>query len=86
MKISLKQPEKINIGINNEAVNVKVGMQKVKSGTNNYKELDNLPSINDVVLIDNKTLDDLNIQIKGDYPSEYITNSEIEELLNNFAD
>ena len=86
MKISLKQPEKINIGINNEAVNVKVGMQKVKGGTNNYKELDNLPSINDVVLIDNKTLDDLNIQIKGDYPSEYITNSEIEELLNNFAD
>lgn len=86
MKINLKQPEKINIGINNEAVNVKVGMQKVKGGTNNYKELDNLPSINDVVLIDNKTLDDLNIQIKGDYPSEYITNSEIEELLNNFAD
>lgn len=85
MKISLKQPKKINVEINNEAINLKVGIQKVKSGTNNYKELDNLPSINDVVLIDNKTLDDLNIQVKGDYPNEYITNSEIEEMLNNFV-
>lgn len=85
MKISLKQPEKINIGINNEAINVNVGIQKVKGGTNNYKELDNLPSINDVVLIDNKTLDDLNIQIKGDYPEHALTNSEIEELLDNFV-
>lgn len=85
MKISLKQPKKINVEINNEAINLKVGIQKVKGGTSNYKELDNLPSINDVVLIDNKTLDDLNIQIKGDYPNEYITNSEIEEMLNNFV-
>lgn len=34
---------------------------------NDYEELRNLPKINDVKLIGNKTLDDLGIQPKGDY-------------------
>lgn len=37
------------------------------SGTSNYNELINKPQINNIVLIGNKTLDDLGIQPKGDY-------------------
>lgn len=36
-------------------------------GTDDYNELTNKPSINDITLEGNKTLDDLNIQTKGDY-------------------
>lgn len=55
------------------------------AGTNNYNKLINLPSINNVVLIDNKTSQDLHVQPAGDYPDEALTNSDIEELLNNFS-
>ena len=39
----------------------------VVEGTKNYNELENKPSINDVILEGNKTLDELGIQEKGDY-------------------
>lgn len=39
----------------------------VIEGTENYNELENKPSINDVILEGNKTLDELGIQEKGDY-------------------
>lgn len=50
-----------------------------------YEKLINKPQINNVELIKNKTLDQLGIQQKGDYPHESLSNAEIEELLNNFA-
>lgn len=50
-----------------------------------YNRLINKPKINYVELRDNKTLDDLNIQVKGDYPDEALTNLEIEELIDNFV-
>ena len=40
------------------------------SGTSDYDLLQNKPSINSVVLIGNKTLDELNIQPKGNYLKE----------------
>lgn len=43
------------------------------SGTSDYEELENKPSINNVELIGNKTLAQLGIQPSGDYP----TNSEM---------
>lgn len=55
------------------------------AGTNNYNKLINKPSINNVVLVDNKTTLDLSLQPAGDYPDEALTNSDIEELLNNFS-
>lgn len=51
------------------------------SGTTNYNDLSNKPQINSIELIGNRSLDDLNIQIKGDYDTESITNSELENLL-----
>lgn len=47
---------------------------------NDYEKLDNLPKINDVELKGNKTLDDLDIQQKGDYPNTRVTNAEIDSL------
>lgn len=38
-----------------------------ETGTSNYNDLQNKPSINDVILEGNKTLEELNIQPKGDY-------------------
>jgi hemolysin activation/secretion protein len=55
------------------------------AGDNNYNNLYNKPLINDVVLVGNRSLDDLNIQVKGDYPDEALTNQEIEDLLENFS-
>jgi hypothetical protein len=55
------------------------------SGTYNYELLFNKPQINHVELIKNKSLDDLGIQEKGNYPSETLTNLDIELLLDNFV-
>lgn len=54
-------------------------------GTSNYAYLTNKPKINNVELINNKTLEELGIQEKGEYPKESLTNSDIEALLNNFV-
>lgn len=52
-------------------------------GTSNYQDLENKPSINDIELVGNKTLDELGIQKKGEYltsiPEEYVTESELNE-------
>lgn len=60
-------------------------LQDIVNGVSDYNELSNKPQINNVELIDNKSLDELGIQAIGDYPSETLTNNEIEELLNNFV-
>lgn len=85
MKINIKQNDKIDVNINNQEMRLRIGTQKVNIGTDDYELLNNLPSINDITLIGNKSLDDLDIQIKGEYPDESITNQEIEDMLNNFA-
>ena len=43
------------------------GVQRVEKIVNDYNVLDNKPQINNVELTGNKTLDELNIQPKGDY-------------------
>lgn len=52
------------------------------TGTTNYERLSNKPQINSVELIGNKTGDELNLQIKGNYPNTRITNIEIDNLFN----
>lgn len=47
------------------------------SGTTDYSELENKPSINDIILQGNLSLSDLNIQEKG----EYLTNEEVTNLI-----
>lgn len=43
------------------------GVQRVEKIVNDYNILDNKPQINNIELTGNKTLDELNIQPKGDY-------------------
>ena len=50
-----------------------------------YDDAVNKPQINGVELIENKTLEELGIQQTGDYPHQSLSNTDIEELLNNFA-
>lgn len=50
-------------------------------GTNDYNNLQNKPSINNVELDGNKTLDELGIQPKG----EYLTQEQVSEQLEGFA-
>lgn len=50
-----------------------------------YEDAANKPQINGVELIENKTLEELGIQQTGDYPHQSLSNTDIEELLNNFA-
>ena len=54
-------------------------------GTRDYEKLDNQPSINDVVLIGNKTLDDLGIQAKGDYALSSAVPTKVSQLINDRA-
>ena len=55
--------------VNNHTVNSDVPENAIFTDTTNYKQLTNKPSINNVVLEDNKTLDDFGIQ-----PKQIITN------------
>ena len=51
------------------------------TGTTDYNKLINKPQINEVTLVGNKTSEDLHLQDEMDY----LTNLEIEELLDNFV-
>ena len=73
MKIKITEPR----------IRIKTNTQRI--GSSDYNDLQNKPKINDIELIDNKTLDELNIQPKGNYPDTALTNGEIEELLNSFV-
>lgn len=65
--------------------NIEATINPMVQINDDYNRLINKPKINFVELRDNKTLDDLNIQVKGDYPDEALTNAEIEELIDNFV-
>ena len=52
-------------------------------GSNNYKDLINKPQINNVELTDNKTLDELGIQEKGDYALKSELPTKTSELTND---
>lgn len=53
-------------------------------GTMNYKELNNKPKINHIELMDDKSLNELGIQEKGDYADSRITNLEIEYIFRDW--
>ena len=51
--------------------------------TTNYENMENLPSINNVKLIGNKTLDQLGIQAKGDYALTSAVPTKVSQLAND---
>ena len=70
-----------NNTIEGEVNNINVVYIEITYYNNSY----NKPKINGVELLGNKTLDELDIQVKGDYPEEMLTNSDIEALIKNFV-
>lgn len=77
VKVGLKNQFIIKNEIDNPIVKVSLPQG---GGTTNYNYLQNKPKINNVELVDNKSLEDLGIQ-----NSEALSNLEIEEILNNFV-
>lgn len=77
----------IDATINNNSVDLEPTINPItRVASDDYIRLINKPKINYVELINNKTLDDLDIQVKGDYPDEALTNTDIENILNGFAE
>lgn len=68
--------------IEEDNLDVSLENSVVKVVENDYEKLINQPQINNVTLTGNKSLDDLNIQKKGSYADERITNLEIDALFN----
>ena len=74
LNFALEEEETLEVKLENDVI----------GGTSDYEKLKNQPSINDVTLIGNKSLDDLDIQPKGDYANSKITNSELEEIFKDW--
>lgn len=88
VEAKVEEQEEINTSVeqNNNELNVELKVREaIEPSTNDYNRLINKPQINSVELIGNKSLDELDIQVKGDYPDMPLSNNEIEELLNNFV-
>ena len=70
--------------INGESILGPGNIEIIPATEGNYNDLSNKPQINQVELIGNKTLDDLDIQVKGEYADSALTNMEIEHIINSF--
>lgn len=70
---------KMKMAVNDEEIDMEIDDKIEKTGgtgsTSDYEELDNLPRINGVKLIGNKTAKDLKVQPEGDY----LTNENFEK-------
>lgn len=85
---SLSGDVSTSVGLNGDldnAIQLDAIINPITMGTDDYNRLINKPKVNYIELVDNKTLDELNIQVKGDYPDEALTNAEIEALIDNFV-
>ena len=76
----IDEPSNIQGSITTEPTNLVGTLNTVVGGTTNYNELTNKPKINNVELVDNKTLSDLGVQPEGNYANTRVTNTEIDDL------
>lgn len=81
--IIVPRPDSVEESMLSPAVRNKLNKESITS----YPELDNKPAINNVVLVGNLSLDQLDIQRKGNYltkvPSEYATLADTQSWVNN---
>lgn len=79
---SQEDPNTINVD-SEEDDNIEISVNNNEAiFRTDYNLLHNKPQINSIELKGNKTLEDLNIQEKGNYPNERVTNIEIDNLFN----
>ena len=72
-------PQYVEIGIQHDSEEIEIGLEKrALVYEHDYEKLENLPQINSVQLIGNKTGDDLELQDK----LELITRAEIRDIIN----
>lgn len=72
--------QEVDMDVSSSGSNMSFQLRDIPFSTNNYKKLVNKPSINSVVLIDNKTSEDLGLQPAGSYANSRISNIEIDQL------
>ncbi len=72
--------ENVSMSIQDNGSNLSFHLRETPMSTNNYNRLVNKPSINSVILINNKTSDELGLQPAGEYADAKITNLEIDAL------
>lgn len=86
LKLQLQEEDILDISLDEDStLNIDMETDTSTETERNYNNLYNKPSINNIELMGNRSLDDLDIQIKGNYPDEALTNQDIENILNNFA-
>lgn len=85
LNISLSEDSNFDISLSEDSnLDIELQTAPITPAEKDYNNLYNKPSINNVELIGDRDLDELNIQVKGDYPNSALTNREIEDLLNSF--
>lgn len=80
INVGIQESENVSMEVNTASRNINFEMGNQIVGTNDYKKLLNKPSINSVILIENKTSEDLGLQPAGSYANTKISNIEIDEL------
>lgn len=78
--VNVIENENVSMDIQDSGSNLSFQLRETPMATNNYERLVNKPSINSVVLIHNKTSEDLGLQPAGEYADAKITNLEIDAL------
>lgn len=74
IELEVEEPDEIELQFSEDFIKVPTG---------DYSYLTNKPSINEVSLEGDKSLEELGVQPAGTYPDHELTNREIEELLNS---
>lgn len=80
---------KTGMSASNQTFSVKFGNKSGGGGgTSDYEQLDNLPKIEGVTLIGNKSASDLGLALSSDIPdvSDFVTDSEMQTALADKAD
>ena len=77
---TLEQEPNVSMNIGNNNLEIDFQMSDTPTVSKNYNDLINQPRINSVVLINNRTSDELGLQPAGEYANSKITNIEIDDL------
>ena len=78
--VNVIENENVSMNIQDSGSNLNFQLRETPMSTNDYNKLVNKPSINSIVLIHNKTSEDLGLQPAGEYADAKITNLEIDAL------
>lgn len=78
--VNVIENENVSMDIQDSGSNLSFQLRETPMSTNDYNKLVNKPSINSIVLIHNKTSEDLGLQPAGEYADAKITNLEIDAL------